>query len=138
MPGMNSGSDRLDHELAAAFMTALWHQGLVALALLAVLAAAWVCLRAWPPAAPLLGRLRSALGPGALAPAEPTEPAGRRLLRIGFGLLWLLDGILQAQPNMPAGLPSQVIEPTAGASPPWVQHVVHWGQAAWISHPVPA
>ncbi len=60
------------------------------------------------------------------------------LLRIGFGLLWLLDGILQAQPNMPAGLPSQVIEPTAGASPPWVQHVVHWGQAAWISHPVPA
>src|SRR5579862_9939760 len=39
---------------------------------------------------------------------------------------------------MPAGLPSQVIEPTAGASPPWVQHVVHWGQASWTSHPVPA
>ena len=135
MPGMNSGADRLDHVLARAFMTALLHQGLIALALLAVLAAAWVGLRAWRPAAPLLGRLRSALGHEALAPAEP---AGRRVLRIGFGLLWLLDGILQAQPNMPAGLPSQVIEPTAGASPPWVQHVVHWGQATWSSHPVPA
>jgi hypothetical protein len=40
------------------------------------------------------------------------------VLRIGFGLLWLLDGILQAQPNMPAGLPSQVIEPTAGGVSP--------------------
>jgi len=138
MPGMNSGSDRLDHALAAAFMTALWHQGLIALALLAVLAAAWVCLRAWPPAAPLVGRLRSALGPGARVAAAPAEPAGRRLLRIGFGLLWLLDGILQAQPNMPAGLPSQVIEPTAGASSPWVQHVVHWGQAGWVGHPIAA
>ena len=135
MPGMNSGSDRLDHALAKAFMTALLHQGLIALALVAVLAAAWAGLRAWPPAAPLLRRLQAALRPATLAPAEP---AGRRLLRIGFGLLWLLDGILQAQPNMPAGLPAQVIEPTAGASPPWVQQVVHWGQAAWISHPVPA
>ena len=99
MPGMNSGSDRLDHALAAAFRTALWHQGLIALALLAVLAAGWVCLRAWPPAAPLLGRLRSALRPAAPAPAAPTEPAGRRLLRIGFGLLWLLDGILGSAPT---------------------------------------
>jgi hypothetical protein len=134
MPGMNSGS-RLDPALAAAFMTALLHQGLIALAILAVLAAAWAALRTRRPAAPLLARLRAAFRPAPLAPAEP---AGRRLLRIGFGLLWLLDGILQAQPNMPAGLPSQVIEPTAGASSPWVQHVVHWGQAAWISHPVPA
>ncbi|MGH3255723.1 MAG: hypothetical protein ACRDOU_10010 [Streptosporangiaceae bacterium] len=141
---MNSGSDRLDHALARAFMTALLHQGLIVLALLAVLGAAWVCLRAWAPAAPLLGRVRSALGPAVpAAPAAPAvltpaEPTGRRLLRIGFGVLWLIDGILQAQPNMPAGLPSQVIEPTAGTSPPWVQHVVHWGQAAWVSHPVPA
>jgi hypothetical protein len=28
-------------------------------------------------------------------------------------VLWILDGILQAQPKMAAGLPSLVIEPTA-------------------------
>src|SRR5579862_9133181 len=130
MPGMNSGTDRLDHVLARAFMTALLHQGLIALALLAVLAAAWVGLRRW--------RFTAQVPAAGAAGTAGAEPAGRRVLRIGFGLLWLLDGILQAQPNMPAGLPSQVIEPTAGASPPWVQHVVHWGQATWASHPVPA
>ena len=56
-------------------------------------------------------------GPGAGGPiagqAVPAEPAGRRVLRIGFGLLWLFDGVLQAQPKMPADLPSQVIQPAA-------------------------
>jgi hypothetical protein len=66
------------------------------------------------------------------------EPAGRRLLRIGFGLLWIFDGLLQAQPAMAAGLPSQVIEPTAASSPPWVQHVVDWGAVTWSYHPIQA
>ena len=30
-------------------------------------------------------------------------------------LLWVFDGILQAQPKMAIGLPSQVIEPSAAA-----------------------
>jgi len=78
--------------------------------------------------------------PAESAPAEPApaEPAGRRVLRIGFGLLWLFDGVLQAQPRMPAGLASQVIEPAAGSSPHWVQHLVGWGVAAWSHHPVQA
>jgi hypothetical protein len=87
----------------------------------------------------VLRRIFSTTGPvvsEGLVVAASVEPSGRRLPRIGFGVLWLLDGILQAQPNMAAGLPSQVIEPTAGASPPWVQDVVHWGQAAWTGHPV--
>jgi hypothetical protein len=121
MPGMNSGSDRPDRLLAAAFRSALLHQGLIALLIFAVLVAAWVWRHGW---------LRG------LAGSAVPEPAGRRLLRIGFGVLWLFDGILQAQPNMPAGLPSQVIEPTAGVSAPWVRHVVHVGQAAWAGHPV--
>ena len=45
-------------------------------------------------------------GPGL---AWSAEPAGRRLLRIGFGLLWVFDGILQAQPAIAAGWASQVI-----------------------------
>ena len=47
-------------------------------------------------------------------------------LYIAFGLLWLIDGLLQAQPGMAAGMPSQVIEPTASSSPHWVQHLVNW------------
>jgi hypothetical protein len=134
MPGM--GSDRPDPEVVAAFRAALLHQGLIALLVLAALAAAWAVLRARrrAPAAVYPPGRRIFAG----AVLAGTEPTGRRLLRIGFGLLWLFDGILQAQPAMPTGLPSQVVEPTAGVSAPWVQHLVHLGQAAWIDHPVPA
>src|SRR5580704_16989092 len=115
MPGMNSGPDRPDPAVVAAFR--------VALLILAVLAGAWAVMRArgraGGPAAHQAGRRRAFAG--ALV-VTGTEAAGRRLLRIGFGLLWLFDGILQAQPAMPTGLPSQVVQPTAGASEPWVQH----------------
>ena len=66
------------------------------------------------------------------------EARGRWLLRVGFGLLWILDGILQAQPKMAGGLAAQVIEPTATASPAWVQHVVSWGGTIWSFHPIQA
>jgi cytochrome oxidase Cu insertion factor (SCO1/SenC/PrrC family) len=66
------------------------------------------------------------------------EPRGRWLLRIGFGVIWVLDGILQAQPKMAGGLASQVIEPAAAASPGWVQHVVNWGGTIWSYHPIQA
>jgi cytochrome oxidase Cu insertion factor (SCO1/SenC/PrrC family) len=66
------------------------------------------------------------------------EPRGRWLLRIGFGVIWVLDGILQAQPKMAGGLASQVIEPAASASPGWVQHVVNWGGTIWSYHPIQA
>jgi hypothetical protein len=139
MPGMNSGPDRPDPAVVAAFRAALLHQGLVALLILAVLAGAWAVMRArgrvGAPAAHQAGRRRAFAG--ALV-VTGTEAAGRRLLRIGFGLLWLFDGILQAQPAMPTGLPSQVVQPTAGASEPWVQHLVRLGENVWIHHPVPA
>ena len=60
------------------------------------------------------------------------------MLRVGFGLLWLLDGLLQAQPGMAAGLPSQIIEPGAASSPHWVQHLVNWAGTTWSYHPVQA
>jgi len=132
---MNSGPDRPNPAVVAAFRVALLHQGLIVLLILAALAGAWAVglarRRAWAHKSP---------GRGIFADANlaGTEPAGRRLLRIGFGLLWLFDGILQAQPAMPTGLPSQVVEPTAGVSAPWVQHLVRLGQNAWAHHPVPA
>ena len=81
---------------------------------------------------------RPRAGAGHAGARGPAEPAGRRLLRIGFGLLWLFDGILQAQPRMPLGLPSQVIEPVAAGSPRWVQHLVNWAGTAWSYHPIQA
>jgi len=70
--------------------------------------------------------------------AGMSEPRGRSLLRVGFGLLWILDGILQAQPKMAGGLASQVIEPIASSSPAWVQHLVNWGGTIWSFHPIQA
>jgi cytochrome oxidase Cu insertion factor (SCO1/SenC/PrrC family) len=125
MPGMNSGLDGPVPLIVAAFRAALLHQGLIALLVIVVAGAAWVGLRA-----------RRDLGPD--AHVEPAEPSARRLLRIGFGLLWLFDGILQAQPAMPTGLLPQGIEPTALSSSAWVRHVVNWGGTAWTYHPVQA
>jgi cytochrome oxidase Cu insertion factor (SCO1/SenC/PrrC family) len=126
MPGMNSGLNVDNPTVVAAFRAALLHQGLIALLIFATLGIAWITVRAMQPTAV-----------GSLAASAP-EPAGRQLLRIGFGLLWLFDGILQAQPKMAIGLPSQVIEPLAAASPRWVQVVVNWAGTAWSYHPMQA
>ncbi len=75
-------------------------------------------------------------GPGRAA--WQSEAIARRTLRIGFGIIWLFDGILQAQPAMAAGLPGTVMEPTAASSPSWVQHVVNWAGTSWSYHPVQA
>ncbi len=66
------------------------------------------------------------------------EAAARRLLRIGFGVIWIFDGLLQAQPAMAAGLPSGVVGPAAASSPVWVQHLVNWAGTSWSYHPVQA
>src|ERR1700759_4365713 len=132
--------------IVAAFHRDLLHQGLVVLLILAVVGVAWNVLRGAQ-----LRRARMAGAPTAPAPAEtalapptipaPTffpEPAARRLLRISFGLLWIFDGILQGQASMPLGMTPQVIQPTAVASPNWVQHVVNAGITIWTYHPIGA
>jgi cytochrome oxidase Cu insertion factor (SCO1/SenC/PrrC family) len=133
MPGMNSGVNIDDPTVVAAFKAALIHQGLIALLIFAVLGLAWVSVRAWAPFA----RNGAPQVAGTPAPVQ-AEPAGRQVLRVGFGLLWLFDGILQAQPKMAIGLPSQVLQPIAAASPRWVQHVVNWAGTSWSYHPMQA
>jgi cytochrome oxidase Cu insertion factor (SCO1/SenC/PrrC family) len=128
---MKSGLSDTNPVIVAAFKAALLHQGLLIAAVLAVLGLAWVAAREFGPAGGTRWTAASQRGP---AP----EAAARRLLRIGFGILWVFDGVLQAQPAMAAGLPSQVIKPAASASPDWVQHVVSWGATAWSFHPVQA
>jgi cytochrome oxidase Cu insertion factor (SCO1/SenC/PrrC family) len=124
MPGMNSGLDVSNPTLVRAFRSALLYQGaIVAAIFLLLLLAYWAVRRRRPAAAPAPG---------------PAEPAARRLLRAGFGILWVFDGILQAQPKMVSGLPSQVIAPAASSSPRWVQDVVNAGGTIWSYHPVQA
>jgi cytochrome oxidase Cu insertion factor (SCO1/SenC/PrrC family) len=150
---MHSGLNLGNPVLIAAFRSALLHQGLIALLVFGVLALAWVSVREWrvgEAAGASLGQrgkggLASGLpGLGAggrassRAGSQDDEPSWRMLLRVGFGLLWLFDGLLQAQPSMVVGLPSQVIQPGAASSPAWVQHLVNWAGTAWSYHPVQA
>ena len=155
MPGMNSGLSPAAPALVGAFRSALLHQGAVALILIAFLWLLWATARTWrlttPGPKPEAGNRtpvpsaqgRRNRGSGEARDRRPRragipEAAGRRLLRIGFGLIWILDGLLQAQPKMAGGLASQVIKPTAAASPAWVQHLVNWGGTIWSYHPVTA
>jgi cytochrome oxidase Cu insertion factor (SCO1/SenC/PrrC family) len=129
VPGMQSVLSDTNPIIVAAFKAALLHQGLLIAAVLALLALAWIAAREF------------SRGNGAgrrFGWSSPQEVTARRVLRIGFGSLWLLDGLLQAQPAMAGGLPSQVIQPAAATSPSWVQHVVSWGATAWSYHPVQA
>jgi len=168
VPGMNSGLSPDDPTLVAAFRSALLHQGTIAFIAVVFLWLVWATARTWrlttPSATPNTrgadaasdaevsvdaAKAETAKAETAKADAARTDSAeterggpgearGRWLLRIGFGVLWILDGILQAQPKMAAGLPSLVIEPTAASSPAWVQHLVNWGGTIWSYHPIQA
>jgi cytochrome oxidase Cu insertion factor (SCO1/SenC/PrrC family) len=122
MPGMHSGLDLSNPVLTSAFRSALAHQGLAVLLLLSAFLLAWA----------MISTRR------APARAGRPEPRWRLVLRVGFGLLWLVDALLQAQPGMVAGLPARVIQPGAESSPAWVRSLVSWGTAAWTYHPVQA
>ena len=131
MPGMNSGLNPASTILVTAFRSALLRQSVIIVLIFLLLFVAWGATRT----VFIDGRPRSAfLGS---APVWH-EPRARRLLRIGFGVLWLFDGILQAQPQMAGGLASQVIQPTTDGSPAWVAHLVNWGANLWSYHPIAA
>ena len=160
MPGMNSGLNPADPTIVNAFRSALLHQWLIAAAIFVLLLLVWGATRTWVTVQATGGAAAgpggaataadahpqdagaTALAPAAVAAQQPAkalrEPRARRLLRIGFGILWVFDGILQAQPKMAAGMPSQVIEPIAANSPAWVQHLVNAAGTIWSYHPVQA
>jgi len=129
VPGMNSGLNPADPTLVAAFRSALLHQGAIAVIILAFLGLLWATARTWRMTTPA-AKQEDSTG------SAVWEAPGRRLLRVGFGLIWILDGILQAQPKMAGGLAAQVIQPAAASSPAWVQHVVNWGGTVWSYHPI--
>ena len=95
---MTGGPGRSE-TLAAAFKSALLSQGTVVFLIFVLLAIAWVTCREL-----LLARGRPHLVArlAAIRASRPAEAPARRVLRIGFGVLWIFDGLLQAQPAMPA------------------------------------
>jgi cytochrome oxidase Cu insertion factor (SCO1/SenC/PrrC family) len=131
MPGMNSGQYPASPILMSAFRSALLQQWLVVVLIFALLLVAWVITRT-----AVYGSV-SGKSP-AVAAGLWREPRARRLLRVGFGVLWLFDGILQAQPQMAGGLADQVIQPSAASSPGWVRQLVSFGVTSWDYHPVQA
>src|SRR5215475_6544764 len=129
---MKSGLSDTNPIIVAAFKAALVHQGLLILIVLALLALAWTAARMrWIPWHATAHFGPSGAGPSPTRTVPPGQSTARRVLRVGFGILWVFDGLLQAQPAMAAGLPSQVIQPAAATSPSWVQHLVNWGATAW-------
>ncbi len=135
MPGMGSGLNANNPIIVSSFKTTLLHQGLIALLILAVVAIVWQAVQILE-----MRRVRAG-GVGESVPARafflPEAPA-RRLLRVTFGCLWIFDGLLQAQPKMPLGMTTGVIQPAAAASPNWVQHVANAGATIWSYHPIEA
>src|ERR1700761_2603214 len=120
MPGMNSTLSPASPILISAFHSALLHQWLIIAFIFVLLLIAW-------------GASRTAIF-GSMAQPRPAagagrwhEPRARLVLRVGFGLIWVFDGLLQAQGQMPGGLADQVIQPAASSSPGWVQHLVNYG-----------
>jgi cytochrome oxidase Cu insertion factor (SCO1/SenC/PrrC family) len=135
MPGMGTGLKTNDPIIVSAFHTALLHQGLIVLLLVAVAGVTLNVLRT------LQFRRTAGGADGAPRPGRPQhapEPTARRLLRVSFGLIWILDGLLQGQSAMPLGMAPQVVQPSAAGSPSWVQHLVNAGANIWSYHPVQA
>ena len=123
MPGMNSGPSPASSILVAAFRSALLHQALIIALIFFFVLATWAVMRT------AIGDRR--------ADTDWREPRARQLLRIGFGALWVFDGLLQAQPQMAGGMPAQ-LQATDAGSPGWVVDLVNWGANIWSYHPIAA
>jgi cytochrome oxidase Cu insertion factor (SCO1/SenC/PrrC family) len=134
VPGMGRSVQTGNSLIVSAFHTALFHQLLIVLLVVALCAIGFNVVRTVQ-----YRRLRAEGRTSfPVARAATAEPLARRVVRIGFACLWILDGLLQLQSSMPLALPSGVIQPSASSSPSWVQHVVNSGLTIWSDHPVEA
>lgn len=68
-------------------------------------------------------------------PLEPEAPA-RQWLIYGLGSLWLLDGLLQAQPSMITRFVGGVLAPLLVGQPAPVAWLIHVGARLWSLDPV--
>jgi cytochrome oxidase Cu insertion factor (SCO1/SenC/PrrC family) len=136
MTGMGQAPRADNPIIVSAFHHALLEQFLAILLLATLVAVAWNAVRTVQ-----YRRLVRAGGTAPVSgpsPGSAIEAAGRRVLRFGFGLLWLVDGILQLQVEMPLGLPTNVLQPAGAGTPGWVARLNAIGVSIWQRHPIPA
>lgn len=88
------------------------------------------------PAKPLRGS-GAAVSTVSAQQAAATQSA-RRLLRLGLGALWLLGGLLQAQPGMFAmDMISNTMQPSSASQPLWLSGLIRWSIRLVTPHLVP-
>lgn len=83
-----------------------------------------------------IAALRGGLSRFNLSENGLAEPRSRSYLRIGFGLIWLVDGILQFQVSMPLGLANDVVRPMAVGTPGFLHSWMLSGILLWNEHPI--
>ena len=59
-----------------------------------------------------------------------------RILRVSFGVIWIIDGVLQLRPSMPGGFVTQVASPSLLGGPGWVNEIANPFLNLWNNHPV--
>jgi len=144
--GGNVPAQILDLFLSHLFEATLLISG----ALVAVFLALEARLRRAAPARPSpagpTGPVEGPASAGGLEPGSPSgdaadlrsvrEPTSRRVLRLGIGLIWILDGLLQAQPAMPSQFAPMVVEPALAGQPAWLRHLARLGVDVWTTHTI--
>ena len=124
MPGMSPKGISLTNALTVS----AFHHSAYQVALYWIIAVALVAL----VAAALTGRI----GSFNLSPEGLAEPRARTVLRVGFGVLWLIDGLLQFQPGMPLGLANDVVQPALAGTPAFFRPVLRHAITLWNLHPI--
>ena len=64
------------------------------------------------------------------------EPRSRAHLRVGFGVFWVIDGLLQFQASMPLGLANDVVAPMSRNTPSALRTVIGHAVNLWNGHPI--
>ncbi|MDQ1642073.1 MAG: hypothetical protein QOJ90_1424, partial [Actinomycetota bacterium] len=69
---------------------------------------------------------------------DAAEPTARRFLRVALGLLWMVDGALQARGDVPAGFRRGPLAEGLASSPAWFSDALAPLVRVWTWHPVVA
>ncbi|MGH7641974.1 MAG: SCO family protein [Candidatus Dormibacteria bacterium] len=82
-------------------------------------------------------RMGGGLAAGVAPPsgALPRVPA-RVFLRRAIGIIWIVDGLLQAQPAMPGSFARNVVQPLALGEPHFLGNLLNWEVYFWQAHPL--
>jgi cytochrome oxidase Cu insertion factor (SCO1/SenC/PrrC family) len=115
-------------DLTNPLVVALFRHSIYVTGVLWIIAIALVLLLG----AVLLGRV----GTFNLSLAGLNEARNRSYLRMAFGAIWLIDGILQFQVSMPLGLANNVVAPMTSGTPHWLHLLMNDGIGVWNNHPI--